>query len=147
MRLSTLATASVVAAGWALAALVSARGLEDASPRGRPPLDPVASSLEGVAILVSLAAFLALGRHVGDRGRAWRAGALAGVLGGIAAGTAQALGLAGYLGQVLARYNVPEWFLAGVLVAYVALATGLMAVLGAGIAWGGARYLAAARGR
>lgn len=145
MRLSTLVTAGVVAGAWALAALVSARGLENAAPRGRPTLDPVASSLEIIATLVSLAAFLALGRHLGDRSRASRAGATAGVLGGIAAGAAQALGLAGYLGQVLARYNVPEWFLPGALATYVVIATGLMAVLGAAVAWGGARYLASAR--
>lgn len=137
----------MVAATWIIAALASARGLEEASPRGRPVLDPVASSLEIVATVVSLATFLALGRHVAERSGATRAGALAGILGGIAAGTAQALGLAGYLGLVLARYNVPEWFLPGVLIGYAALAAGVMTVLGAAFAWGGARYLAPSRGR
>lgn len=131
---------------WITAAFASARGLEEASPRGRPALDPVASSLEVVATVASIVAFAALGRHIGDRAGASRAGALAGVLGGIAAGTAQALGLASYLGLVLERYNVPEWFLPGVLFAYAALASGLMAVLGAAIAWGGARYLARSGG-
>lgn len=128
-------TAAVPVAYLAILAALSARQLTTLDPRIRPEPDPLLTILETLGFLLALAAFAILGRRVGDPALALRAGAVAGALTGALGASAQALAAAPFLASALARYSVPESFLAVALALYVGFGTAIVAIVGAVVAW------------
>ena len=135
-------TAAAIGAGAAAAVAAFSRlRLTDAPVRGRLAPDALGTALSLAAFVVAIAAFAWLGRSVardgGDGRRAVAVGAFAGLLTGLAGAVAQSVALAEYLQGVLAGYAVPEEFLAIVLGIYIAVAAAVMAIIGAGVSYGG----------
>ncbi|HEX9268760.1 MAG TPA: hypothetical protein VF998_02840 [Candidatus Limnocylindria bacterium] len=131
--------ALVSATATALVAFLSALRLTTAPTRGRIDPDPLASAASLVAFVVGVAAFFWLGRSIGRDGATARmavmTGCLAGAVAGLAGGSAQAIAISDYLGQVLGTYSVPPELLTIVLVTYVVLATIGATLLGGAIAY------------
>ncbi|MSQ37454.1 MAG: hypothetical protein EXR61_03975 [Chloroflexi bacterium] len=106
-------------------------------------LDPFGSASGALALLLTIAAYLWLGRRIRVRGGAPRTALLVGLAGGIASGLgsglAPVLAVSDYLADALSRVSVPPLFLPAALGLYAALLTVFWALVAAASAWCGAR--------
>src|SRR2546425_3400963 len=143
------AVVALVAIGAGESAISTAQ-LSDLPGRGGPALAPGGAALTLVGLLLSVAAYAALGwvaaRLAMDEGAALGAGATVGLSAGLLGGTVRALFVRDYLSETVSRFGLPSEFTTWSLAIFVALSVVASAAGGGAITWLSFRF-ARARSR
>ncbi|MBI3522029.1 MAG: hypothetical protein HY071_02870 [Chloroflexi bacterium] len=145
MKRAGLVAALPLGAFAALSAFSSSQQLAELPTRGAIRPGAAASALGALGLLLTIAVYALLGRHVlrgggNERDALW-AGAICGTVAGVCGSVLTALGVRDYLDAVLTTYAVPrEQLIPAVLAVYVVLWTSGSTVFGSVAAWFALRW-------